>query len=444
MYEFGKGALKFTDHRSSINRTPITSNPPLPVPNYWKPRARRYMSSGQLVFIREYVSSATPTPVITYTIGSPLPTINPVTGDVFTLEESHQLALATLKPVSPWFPITLVGSLATTCRSPDYVNLVGDQPIIYIYRLIDDPSISYIGSAEQGNVRFRTHREHCSMFIRGVASPRTGCKAFYAAVKQHGWPAFEIAVLAYCPLKSLKTFENAWLALKPELNSIHYVFGKARLSATAIAAMSARMKGANNPFFGQKHSEETKYAMMLSKGEAVFQYDMEYNYTGLQFPSLNEVSRKTGADLKAVLSAAKYGGPVNQLHYSKIAPTLDASSGLLMLAFADRLHNPLSGTGSHVRVLVRVESSTSDVVQCFAALKRATDIIRLGNLWPGHSLSYNSVKTSYQSAVDGVFSAKVFTFTILTEDAFLEWYSKATPAQRVLAFTPTKHGKSKL
>ena len=107
MYEFGKGALKFTDHRSSINRTPITSNPPLPVPNYWKPRPRRYMSSGQLVFIREYVSSATPTPVITYTIGSPLPTINPVTGDVFTLEESHQLALATLKTsfsLVPYYP----------------------------------------------------------------------------------------------------------------------------------------------------------------------------------------------------------------------------------------------------------------------------------------------------------------------------------------------------
>ena len=158
-----------------------------------------------------------------------LPANDPTTGHPFTEEGLIKFNLQGLKPVSPWYPITLpIPGSITSCRSPDYVKDVGTASLIYIYRLVSDHSICYIGSAENGTKRFTTHREHCSSFLRGTYPINGGCRTFYSMVRAKGWQSFEIAVLAYCNIDQLTLFENAWLSLAPTLNFFHYEKGKVK------------------------------------------------------------------------------------------------------------------------------------------------------------------------------------------------------------------------
>lgn len=73
--------------------------------------------------------------------------------------------MALLKPVSPWFPITVPSDAPTGCRSPEYISFVGELSVIYIYRLKDQPSICYIGSAVPGKKWDLLDSEHIESIV---------------------------------------------------------------------------------------------------------------------------------------------------------------------------------------------------------------------------------------------------------------------------------------
>jgi hypothetical protein len=108
----------------------------------------------------------------------PLPPVNPITGLTWSKNDTRQFTLASLQPISPWLSISLLEGSLTNCRCPDYLEFVEHKSVIYIYRLRQNTSISYIGSAESGSIKFATHRKHCSAFIRDIPSKPQDCKGF--------------------------------------------------------------------------------------------------------------------------------------------------------------------------------------------------------------------------------------------------------------------------
>lgn len=108
VYEYGKGALKFTDNRSSITRASLpgtTNSNPLPTKIV---RRRLYSSSGALLHIREYHTVQVEVQHSPRLTGPgkaraelPLPEVNPSTGLPFTTDEAREYLLASIKPVSP-------------------------------------------------------------------------------------------------------------------------------------------------------------------------------------------------------------------------------------------------------------------------------------------------------------------------------------------------------
>jgi group I intron endonuclease len=384
-------------------------------------------------------SSNLPTP--TFSIPTPLPELNSLTGKPFTAQESRELLLASLVPVTPWFPIKIVGEQATSCRAPNYIKHVGNRSLIYVYRLISNKSVCYIGSAENGTTRFRTHREHCSAFLRGVSSSTAGSKGLYSAVKKHGWQSFEIAALAFCEKSELAKYENAWLALKPTLNRSYYAEGVVKLSPETIASMSASMSGSNNPFYGKTHSPEKRREFMLSREDRieVHQYTPEFLYTGNSYESINQAVRDGNAHLAGVQRVLKSGGTSRGYRYSTAKPVKDKETGKMVLPINARIQDPFRGTGSHLSAPVKVTCKGSDTAQYFVSQRRAVDVIREGSLWPGHSVSRQSTQAASLKAINGVYTVKSFTFTAITREQFMEWFnSTATQEQILLSFKPWK------
>lgn len=366
---------------------------------------------------------------------------NPITGKSFSPNELHQLKLTSLKPVSPWFSITLVGDSKTSCTRPDYIKYVGDQPLIYIYRLKEDPAISYIGSAERGSKRFTTHREHCSAYLRDVKRIRLGSKGLYGAVQKHGWNAFEVAVLTFVPNKeSLPLYENAYLALKPLLNRSYFRDDKVQIKPEIVAEVSKRMSGMNNPFYGKTHSPEQRKIMSLSHTNriSVYKYSVDYEYTGQHADSLNGAVR-LGAKYTGVQRVSASGGTHRGFRYSNLPPVLDRATGKMVMPLEGRVLDPLKGTGSSQFKPMKVTRRDSDITQYFVGLRRAVTVIQSGELWPGHSVTRQSVAYTMRkvdSAIGKSFESKGFIFTYVTKDEFMEWYNDAEQENRLLSFAP--------
>ncbi len=114
-----------------------------------------------------------------------VPTVNPDTGIPYTKDEYNSKLLANLRPVSPWFSIELVNGDKDIYICPDYANYVGHNPVVYIYRLKSDYSISYIGSAIDGMLRVSGHRYSCKDY-RLTHIAKSGGTKFYSAVLLHG------------------------------------------------------------------------------------------------------------------------------------------------------------------------------------------------------------------------------------------------------------------
>lgn len=120
-----------------------------------------------------------------------VPIINPLTNVAFTSEELAFFKLTNLKTIHRWFKIETrtdnQGRIRPIC--PGYSSLVGNKSLIYIYRLINEPYKSYIGSAADGSIRFESHGYSCARYMKGFGTPNPigpACPAFYEAVRLYG------------------------------------------------------------------------------------------------------------------------------------------------------------------------------------------------------------------------------------------------------------------
>lgn len=227
-------------------------------------------------------------------------------------------------------------------------------------------------------------------------------------------------MLAYCESENLKKFENAWLALKPTLNSVFVTNGLSKHSPDTIAAMSNIMSGSNNPFFGKTHSPEQRLAMSMSRKDRIeiYQYTPEYQYTGKHFLSINHAVRE-GAHLGGIQRVLASGGTSRGYRYSIHAPVLSTVTGKMVLPKSAVVQDPFGGTGSTKLVPVQVTRDGSDILQCFVGIRRAVTVIGSQELWPGFSVSRPSVLSAQRKAVSGKFNVKGFNFEVITREQFM-------------------------
>lgn len=176
----------------------------------------------------------------------------------------------------------------------------------------------YIGQAQNILKRFNEHRRNRNghLFYRDCY--------LYRAIKKSGWSKFEISVLEKVDdVSLLNDREIFWISeLNPEYNMKdggdcargwhHTEEAKKKMSETK----SKQYLGENNPFYGKKHSEETKKKIAIATSkrkhspETISKLKAYYNPERF-FKKVGKFDKNTGELLfqyKSVSDAAKQNG----------------------------------------------------------------------------------------------------------------------------------------
>ena len=127
-----------------------------------------------------------------------------------------------------------------------------------IYRwnnLITDKS--YVGSSKCLASRFSIYYSKKAMLNK----LNTKSSIIYSALLKHGYDKFSVDILEYCEINMLVEREQYYLdLLKPKYNILNAANSRlgSKHSLETKSIMSVRQKGINNPFFGKRHSDETR------------------------------------------------------------------------------------------------------------------------------------------------------------------------------------------
>lgn len=146
------------------------------------------------------------------------------------------------------------------CQSSGGVTVMG-----VIYKITNKINGKlYVGQTRQKlNNRIKGHKH--SKVKRGVD----------AAIKKYGGENFSIEVIEECPVESLDEREIFWIAKlnSKAPNGYNLTDGgdgggsnPSKETRAKISANHADVSGEKNPFYGQKHSEETRAIISATRG----------------------------------------------------------------------------------------------------------------------------------------------------------------------------------
>jgi len=119
----------------------------------------------------------------------------------------------------------------------------------------------YIGSAVELSRRLQYYYD-----IKYMTSYK-GKSAIYLALLKNGHTSFKFDILEYCNKENVISREQYYIdLLKPDYNILKMAGSSLgfRHSKAVKANMSINNTGVNHPFFGKKHTEESKVKMSLS------------------------------------------------------------------------------------------------------------------------------------------------------------------------------------
>jgi group I intron endonuclease len=123
---------------------------------------------------------------------------------------------------------------------------------------------SYIGSTKDVKERYWSH---ISKLKRGVHDNKELQQDFDLL----GRDAFEMVILEECSVENLLQKEQYWSdAINDKYNIRKLVISNKGVghSESVKKVLSAKRKGENNPFYGKKHSEQTKLKISRKGGES--------------------------------------------------------------------------------------------------------------------------------------------------------------------------------
>lgn len=189
-------------------------------------------------------------------------------------------------------------------------------------------------------------------------------------------------MLVYCDESNLIRWENAYLALRPTLNSIHYAESGVVHSPETIERIRAATTGELNHFYGKTHSEASIAAMQLPRkgSKTVYVYDDEYKYIDVSYPTIPTRSRELPISEDFLRDHIDDGRVHQGYCYSSTPPNLNALTQVLELPFSDHFisqyFNTITESDSD-KVLYRVtHKNLGDTVMCFISIKAAIKAIK--------------------------------------------------------------------
>lgn len=145
------------------------------------------------------------------------------------------------------------------------------------------------------------------------------CKGFYNAILKYGWENIQHEIIAERLTEDeAKNFE---VLLISKLNSNQKQHGY-NITSGGNGTTGVRHYGAENPFWGKKHTQETKSILRESMSsqwnngkfddmcKPIYQFDIDGNYIA-EYASIREAEAKTGIDHSVISRVCK-----KKLHYT--------------------------------------------------------------------------------------------------------------------------------
>jgi group I intron endonuclease len=165
----------------------------------------------------------------------------------------------------------------------------------------------YIGFATDPHARWRNHKRDAEKG-RGYA--------FHAAIRKHGWDAFQFEVIC-CGKDKRTMLEEVEPALieqyqssidKNGYNIFRHSFGTYEFSKKTRKKISDATAGNKNPFFGKRHSEETRRLMSsLKKGKPGHRKGAVHRLESIERMRAIKTGKKTTLETRLKMSAASLG-----------------------------------------------------------------------------------------------------------------------------------------
>ncbi len=188
----------------------------------------------------------------------------------------------------------------------------------------------YIGQSVDLQTRFQSHA-NCSR--------RNLDTHLYRAIKKYGWESFSISILEECLVEELDDKERYYIAfyasIDPEKGYNKESGGSKfkKLSEETKQKMSEKAKGEGNPFFGKKHSDETKERMSkIRQGRSPSDQAKKNISEGLKGHKISEKTKKAisesnkgkkaSEEAKRRMSESRKGHPVSEETRQKLSAAL--------------------------------------------------------------------------------------------------------------------------
>ena len=196
---------------------------------------------------------------------------------------------------------------------------------VYVYQLILDENMIYIGSSFDLLVRFRQHK-HC------VRKGSNVCPKFYNSVRKYGWDNFRLGILEYID-KSQKVIKNeikTTILVREQfyLNSLNPNLNINKIAGSMLGykhtqelrkLMSLQRKGKSinwsrkDPLY--TITEETRNNLSLRvRGVTVKVFDNENNIVNV-FPTIKSAANFFDVDYNTVSKCIKSGNLINNYRF---------------------------------------------------------------------------------------------------------------------------------
>lgn len=191
---------------------------------------------------------------------------------------------------------------------------------IYLWTNKDNGK-SYVGSG----VDLKNRLKHYYSLDLMRSKIKLGQSKIYAAILKYGHSHFKLEILEYCNKSDVIDRENYYLnLLKPEYNILqvagsslgyrHSVDTKERIRASLVGRYDGEnnqmygLFGESHPWFGQKHSEESKLNMSKSKGISLEVLDLQTEERSNYF-SMAKAAEAIGCSAAALSKGLKKSNP---------------------------------------------------------------------------------------------------------------------------------------